>query len=85
MSISATCHHPHSHGMLQVSVKSANMYPSLKPVVHTDSNDNDELQSDRVSSIRNNLCPFPLPTKYELLPVPHTDVTMAKQADCPGK
>lgn len=67
-------------------MKSVSLYPTLIPVTHTNSNDNDEfLANDGSLSIPQLHCPFPMPIQYELLPVLHNEVTAAKPKNCPGK
>ena len=69
-----------------MSVKSVSLYPALKTVTHTESNDNEEfIANDGSLAIRELYCPYPMPVQYELLPVLHNDVTAAKPANCPGE
>lgn len=65
-------------------MKSVNLYPSLRPVLHEDSNDNEEFIANNPPYIVSEFCRYPMPVKYELMPVQHTDVTAARNANCPG-
>lgn len=66
-------------------MKSVNLFPSLRPVLHADSNDNEEfIANDNPPYVLTQFCPYPMPLKYELMPVQHTDVSAARKSNCPG-
>ena len=72
-----------------MSVKSVNLYPSLKPVEHEHSNDNEEFelnvgQPNVRYSIITTHCRYPMPVNYELMNFQHSSVTAAKRPNCPG-